>query len=311
MYYKIMGIKEYILIYLCESVILGQGRTHMIKKWIEKEQAKNRLRFFTYTIYGICLSIFFIFLFSVVGLFISSNGNPNQMFLFNSRPTIIITGSMEPAIQVNSIVMLEPVKYEDIEVGDVIRYTSYRGFSVLHRVIAKNNSYVVTQGDANAKPDEFVVTRDQITGRVKSIHNEVVPIITTILGRFEYGNMWGSVARMGAGFLGLALVVFVLIVCFIVIFEMITTHYFFKKYNSKLIESSNYWQQKVPSIDGENLLLEKYLECYKNSNFIMKIILAFKFRRYYNGLCNIEREALKTEKRIKTLTKHFNKNGHI
>ena len=273
--------------------------------WLKEEKEKNNLRFFTYTVYGVLLGLFFLMLFGLFGLFVGSQGNLNKMFLFNSRPTIIITGSMEPAIQVNSIVMLEPVEFKDIEVGDVIRYTSYRGFSVLHRVIAKNSSYVVTQGDANAKPDEFVVLAEQITGRVKSIHNEVVPVITAILGKFEYGNMAGSVARMGAGFLGLAVFVFIAIVCFIVIFEMITTHYFFKKYNSKLVESSSYWQKKIPSIDGENLLLEKYYECYSNSNIFKKFILAFKFRRYYNGLCNIEKETLKTEKRIKTLTKHF------
>lgn len=283
----------------------------MLKKWVEKEQSKNRLRFFTYTIYGICLIVFFSFLLSVVGLFVSSQGNLNNMFLFNSRPTIIITGSMEPAIQVNSIVMLEPVDFEDIEVGDVIRYTSYRGFSVLHRVIAKNHSYVVTQGDANAKPDEFVVTREQITGRVTSIHNEVVPLITAILGRFEYEDVGGSFARMGLGFIGLVLIVFVFIVLFIVIFEMITTHYFFKKYRRGLIESSNYWQEKIPSVDGESLLLEKYLECYNSSNIFTKCVIAFKFRRYYNGLCNIERETLKTEKRIKTLIKHFKNDGQI
>ena len=273
--------------------------------WLKEEKEKNNLRYFTYTVYGILLGLFFLMLFGLFGLFLGSQGNLNKMFLFNSRPTIIITGSMEPAIQVNSIVMLEPVEFKDIEVGDVIRYTSHRGFSVLHRVIAKNSSYVVTQGDANAKPDEFVVLAEQITGRVKSIHNEVVPVITAILGKFEYGNMAGSVARMGAGFLGLAVFVFIAIVCFIVIFEMITTHYFFKKYNSKLVESSSYWQKKIPSIDGENLLLEKYYECYSNSNIFKKFILAFKFRRYYNGLCNIEKETLKTEKRIKTLTKHF------
>lgn len=281
----------------------------MIKKWIKQEQDKNRLRFFTYTVYGICLGLFFACMLSIVGVFIQSQGNLNDMFLFNSRPTIIITGSMEPAIQVNSIVTLEPVEYEDIEVGDVIRYTSYKGYSVLHRVIFKNNSYVVTQGDANAKPDEFVVTRDQITGRVKSINNDIAPFITKIIGRFEYGDMMGSAARIGAGFLGIAVFFVLCIVVFIVVFEMITTHYFFKKYNSSLVESSSYWQKKIPSIDGENLLLEKYFETYAKSNIFVKFILAFKFRRYYNGLCNIEKETLKTEKRIKTLTKHFKIDG--
>jgi signal peptidase I len=274
-------------------------------KWLKNEKEKNCLRFFTYSVYGGLLGIIGIILLCLVISFCSSGFNFNNMFVFGQRPTVIITGSMEPNIKVNSVVMLEPVEFKDIEVGDVIRYTSYRGFSVLHRVIAKNSSYVVTQGDANAKPDEFVVLAEQITGRVKSIHNEVVPVITAILGKFEYGNMAGSVARMGAGFLGLAVFVFIAIVCFIVIFEMITTHYFFKKYNSKLVESSSYWQKKIPSIDGENLLLEKYYECYSKSNIFKKFILAFKFRRYYNGLCNIEKETLKTEKRIKTLTKHF------
>ena len=55
----------------------------VIKKWIEKEQNKNRLRFFTYTVYGICLTLFFMFLLSVVGLFIQSQGNLNNMFLFS------------------------------------------------------------------------------------------------------------------------------------------------------------------------------------------------------------------------------------
>ncbi len=279
----------------------------MIKQWIQEEQSKNRLRVFTELVYKICLGLFLVILLGILGLFVISKGDTNSMFLFNSRPTIIITGSMEPKIQVNSIVMLEPVEFEDIEVGDIIRYTSYKGFSVLHRVISKNSSYVVTKGDANERPDEFVVTRDQITGRVKSIHNEVVPFMTLILGRFQYEDVIGSFIRMGIGLVVLALIVFICIVLFIVVFEMITTHYFFKKYNSKLVESSNYWQGKIPSIDSENLLLEKYFEVYRNSNIVNKVILAFKFRRYYNGLCNIEREVLKTDKRIKSLEKYLNK----
>lgn len=281
----------------------------MIKKWLKDEKEKNSLRFFTYTVYGVCLFVFFAILLSLFGLFLGSQSSLNNMFIMNSRPTWIITGSMEPTIKVNGVVMLEPVEFKDIEEGDIIRYTSYQGYSVLHRVIHKTSSYVVTQGDANARPDDFVVTADRITGRVTSIHNEFEPFITKLFGKFSYDDPMGSFARYGLGFLVIALFIFVGIVVFIVGFEMITTHYFFKKYNSKLVESSSYWQKKIPSIDGENLLLEKYFECYEKSNIFVKFILAFKFRRYYNGLCNIEKETLKTEKRIKTLTKHFKIDG--
>jgi signal peptidase I len=80
--------------------------------WLKEEKEKNNLRFFTYTVYGVLLGLFFLMLFGLFGLFVGSQGNLNKMFLFNSRPTIIITGSMEPAIQVNSIVMLEPVEFK-------------------------------------------------------------------------------------------------------------------------------------------------------------------------------------------------------
>ena len=225
------------------------------------------------------------------------------MFVLGQRPTVIITGSMEPNIKVNSVVMLEPVEFEDIEVGDIIRYTSYRGFSVLHRVKTKTTSYLTTQGDANARPDEFVVTADMVTGRVTSIHNEFADILTPIFGKFEYGNMAGSLARYGLGFMFLIILFVVCVVLFIVVFEMITTVYFFKKYNKKLINSSQYWVDIVKSKEEEIEIFDKFYESYQKANIFKKVLLAWQLRRYYNGLCNIEKEVNKTDGRLKFLNK--------
>ena len=272
-------------------------------KWIKKEKEKNCLRFFTYSVYGGLFAILSIILIYLTISFCSVGFNFNNMFVFGQRPTIIITGSMEPNIKVNSVVMLEPVEFKDIEVGDIVRYTSHRGFSVLHRVKTKTTSYLTTQGDANARPDEFVVTADMITGRVTSIHNEFADILTPIFGKFEYGNMAGSVARYGLGFLIIICFLVVLMVLFIVIFEMITTVYFFKKYNNGLINSSQYWLEKVKSKDEEIEIFDKFFESYKKSNIFKKVLLAWQIRRYYNGLCNIEKEVNKTDGRLKFLNK--------
>lgn len=273
----------------------------MIKK-LKEIREQNRLRFFTKMIYGGLLGIFFLFLIILLSIFLYSNHNTNNMFIFNTRPTLIITGSMEPNIVVNSLVFLEPVEFEDIEVGDIIRYTSYQGYSVLHRVISKNSSYVVTKGDNNNRPDEFVVTISQITGRVTEIHNEVADIITFIFGRFEYDNMLGSILRFCLGYLFIGITIVVIITMFILIFEMITTTLFFRKYKD-LVSKSSYWMESIETVEDKEEFVESYLKNFKKSNIFKKIILAYKFRRWYNGLCNIEKEVLKTEKRLKTLNK--------
>lgn len=272
-------------------------------KWLKESKEKNRLRFFTYSVYGTLIGLVGVILVYLLFIFFSSGCNLNNMFVLGQRPTVIITGSMEPTIKVNSIVMLEPVEFKDIEVGDIVRYTSYKGFSVLHRVQTKTSSYITTKGDANEKPDEFVVTADQITGRVTTIYNGFADILTRIFGKFEYGNIGGSLARYGLGFLFIMCILVLFIVLFIVIFEMITTVYFFKKYNIKLIESSQYWVEKVKTKEEEIKIFDKFFESYKKANVFKKILLAWQLRRYYNGLCNIEKEVNKTDDRLKFLNK--------
>ena len=274
----------------------------MFKK-LKEEKEKNRLRFFTYSVYGSLIGVVGLILIYLFINFFSAGCNLNNMFVLGQRPTVIITGSMEPTIKVNSVVMLEPVEFEDIQVGDIIRYTSHRGFSVLHRVQTKTVSYVSTKGDANEKPDEFVVTREMITGRVTSIHNEFADILTPIFGKFEYGNMGGSLARYGLGFLFILCILVLLIISFIVIFEMITTVYFFKKYSVNLINNSQYWVDKVKSKEEELEIFDRFFESYKKANIFKKVLLSWQLRRYYNGLCNIEKEVNKTDSRLNFLNK--------
>lgn len=280
----------------------------MLCRKLKEEKNKNNLRFFTYSVYG---GLIFLLVLFFVGIFLNiafNGGNVNEAYLFNKRPTVIITGSMEPIIKVNSVVVLEPVSLKDLQKDDIIRYNSYNGYSVLHRVVYTTPTYVVTKGDANETNDTFPVTGEQITGRVVEIHNEFSDIISFIFGTFEYNAIEKSVLRALGGLVVVSLILFLFVVSFILIFELITITYFFKKYNSNLVDNSSYWLKNIINKEKQQGIVEEYNLVFKESSLFKKMILAYKFRRYYNGLCNIEEEVNKTDKRYLSLMNSLDKN---
>ncbi len=81
--------------------------------------------------------------------------------------SVIMSGSMEPAIPLGSVVVVNRVDPDDVKVSDIIVF--YRSDSkTLHRVIEKiieNDSYYFkTKGDANEDPDPWLVQPEQVQG---------------------------------------------------------------------------------------------------------------------------------------------------
>ena len=80
---------------------------------------------------------------------------------------IVLSGSMEPAYHVGSIVYLKEV--ETVEVGDVITYR-LNNTTVTHRVIeimnSDNDISYVTKGDSNDSRDNSPVSHSQVIGKV-------------------------------------------------------------------------------------------------------------------------------------------------
>jgi signal peptidase len=79
--------------------------------------------------------------------------------------SVIMSGSMEPAIPVGSIVVVKSVDPDKVKIGDVIVFQRNNS-KTLHRVIAKiaeNNSYSFkTKGDANEYPDQWLVQPEEV-----------------------------------------------------------------------------------------------------------------------------------------------------
>lgn len=80
----------------------------------------------------------------------------------------IATQSMEPDIPVGSLVVIEPVDPQDLEVGDIVSYRDDSNMSVpvTHRVVENDmvEWQLVTKGDANAQPDPMPVSYGQVIG---------------------------------------------------------------------------------------------------------------------------------------------------
>lgn len=75
----------------------------------------------------------------------------------------IKTGSMEPALPIGSIVVVDPVA--EPEIGDIFAYRAGT-MVVIHRIIAKDGNNYTFKGDANASPDISPVAGEQILGKV-------------------------------------------------------------------------------------------------------------------------------------------------
>lgn len=88
--------------------------------------------------------------------------------LFGVRLYSVQTGSMHPALPVGTVVVVEPVEFEEIAVGDVVTYNIASGAVVTHRVIGVNRQQrlLETKGDNNNTADGSPVSYDDVIGRV-------------------------------------------------------------------------------------------------------------------------------------------------
>ena len=86
----------------------------------------------------------------------------------------VMTGSMEPEIPVNSMIVVEKVDSRELEIGDVISFfsrdPSLYGEVNTHRIleIQEQDGELVflTKGDANNVSDQYLTLEEDIIGRV-------------------------------------------------------------------------------------------------------------------------------------------------
>lgn len=218
-----------------------------------------------------------------------------------ARKTIVVTNSMEPVIMVNGIVDIEHVDFQDIQPNDIIRFNSRLGYSVVHRVVAVGNGYLVTKGDNNDDIDSLLVRPEDVTGRVYNIDNSYADLISTIFGRFDTGNFQRSVVRIILGFIVLSVAVSAIVILVYYIFDTALLQYFWTKKPDSMQESVA-WIDETRTIDDLNTDISNYTEAYKKSGLFVKLLLII----FFSHLMNIQDTERKKAKRVIKARRHFN-----
>lgn len=92
--------------------------------------------------------------------------------LLGYKPVVVLSGSMEPAYHVGSVIYYKETAFEDIQKGDAITFKIDGGSAlVTHRVVEKNeiSRNFVTKGDANSTNDSSPVDADAVAGKAAKI----------------------------------------------------------------------------------------------------------------------------------------------
>lgn len=108
----------------------------------------------------------------------------------------VISGSMEPAIPVGSLVYVKQTAPSEIQKKDVIafRSASEEEAIITHRVVSNNSvaGELITKGDANAKEDMEPVHYSNVLGKVTlsvPVLGGILAAIVTLPGKIAVGSV--------------------------------------------------------------------------------------------------------------------------
>lgn len=176
-----------------------------------------------------------IIMVAAVGIFIlalytmyQNQDNPNEAFLLGYKPVYVMTGSMEPTLRVNGIVIIKEVSYDDIVADYEVAADGYIETDdhkndkrpivmyeiddkmITHRVVDVSEEGIRTKGDNNNVQDAYYLQPENIRGEVIAVWNWTAKLV-------EYWKSPQKRARMIT--IAVALVVFV--VCLTIGLKMI------------------------------------------------------------------------------------------
>lgn len=100
-------------------------------------------------------------------------------FSYGIRPYVVLSGSMEPALQAGGLCIVnERASFDDVREGDIIVFERGLGERVIHRVTAVSSSGLVTKGDANGESDGVSTTRANFIGSLLFYFRDAGGIVT-------------------------------------------------------------------------------------------------------------------------------------
>ncbi len=74
--------------------------------------------------------------------------------------------SMEPLLSEGDVVLVQPIPFSSVSVGDIVAYRTFGG-DVLHRVVSRTEKCLYTKGDNASREDGVCVRRGDYLGIVR------------------------------------------------------------------------------------------------------------------------------------------------
>lgn len=140
-------------------------------KQVNKMQKHFSKRIFAFIVYTSIIVFVSYFMVRVI------NNGCDNVFGYTAR--LVISGSMEPEISINSLNIIKTCGVDEISEGDIVCFNY--GADIIHRVTEKVNvdgtTILHTRGDANDSPDEVEVSNDMIIGKVVLTVNAIAGFI--------------------------------------------------------------------------------------------------------------------------------------
>ena len=93
----------------------------------------------------------------------------NMIFIGNYGLAVILSGSMEPTLSIDDLVIVKKSKSYDID--DIVVYDENDSL-VVHRVVDKLKNKVITKGDAN-NANDMPIKRNNIKGKVVKTYSNI------------------------------------------------------------------------------------------------------------------------------------------
>lgn len=84
--------------------------------------------------------------------------------IWGYKPLVVMSGSMEPTLQVGGILYYHEFDLEDFENGDILVYST-KEHIISHRLVDKTGDGFITKGDNNNTIDSRLVNNNQILGK--------------------------------------------------------------------------------------------------------------------------------------------------
>lgn len=87
----------------------------------------------------------------------------NPPRIFGYIPVTVVSGSMEPELNIGDVVLIKP--NEIYQINDVVTYRE-ENMLVTHRIVALTDQGFALQGDANNTIDSRYIKQEEIVGKV-------------------------------------------------------------------------------------------------------------------------------------------------